>query len=121
MPVSVVRGHRDRILDEIIRSLEAFAEDHPTAKVDVYRWNSVSVRVRIVDPAFSEFSKAERSRLIWRKYLIGLSDEAQSDISSMTLLTPEEAPRSIANLEFDDPSVSEIAPLQRESQVATEG
>jgi len=108
MPINVIRGGRDPIVDEIVEAMGAFLTDHPSARIDLYRQDPVSVRVRVIDAAFSGLGKAERSRLIWRRYLGGLSDDAQSDISTMTLLAPEEISRSVANLDFED-----ALPLER--------
>jgi hypothetical protein len=44
----------------------------------------------------------ERNDRVW-KYLDGLSDDEQGDISMLVLLTPGETSRSPANLEFEDP------------------
>ena len=50
----------------------------------------MSVRVRIIDPAFREMSRADRSDLVWN-YFDALSEEVQSDISMLVLLTPSES------------------------------
>ena len=102
MAIHILRGRSDAILEAIIDALRAYEADHPEARIDLYRLNAVSVRVRIVDPSFANMTKVERSKRVW-KYLDALSDEVQSDLSTLILLTPEETKKSFANVEFDDP------------------
>ncbi len=102
MPISVTRGTSDEVIDRMIEALRAYEADHPNARMDLYRQNSVSVRVRIIDPDLAGLSKIDRSKEVW-KYLNSLPDEIQSDLSALILLTPEETRMSFANLEFDDP------------------
>jgi len=107
MPINIPRGEIDPILEEIVTVLRPYEVDHPRAKIDLYRQNSVSVRVRIIDPDFAGKSRPERSQAAWA-YLDRLTDEAQGDLSRVLLLTPEETQSSFANLEFDDPVPSEL-------------
>jgi hypothetical protein len=100
--VSIARGMTDQVLEQIKRCLETYLKDHASAEISLYRQNSVSVRVRIIDPQFDRMSRADRSDLVWN-YFDSLSDEVQSDISMLVLLTPSEVRRSMANLEFEDP------------------
>lgn len=83
-------------------ALQAYQQDHPAAEIDIYRQNSVSIRIRIVDPTLAALSKVDRSRLVW-KYFAALSEDLQSEISTLLLLTPEEIKLSFANFEFEDP------------------
>ena len=59
-----------------------YEADHPHAKIDLYRQNSVSVRVRIIDPDFVGYGRPQRSQQAWR-YLEKLPDDVQSDISTV--------------------------------------
>ncbi len=102
MSINITRGTSDEIMDQIIDSLKPYETDHPKARIDVYRLDSVSVRLRIIDPDFAGKDRVERSTPVW-KYFENLSEETQSDISMVVLVTPEEMPKSIANLEFEDP------------------
>lgn len=102
MGVTVPRGKTDETIDQIIHALRAYEADHPSAQIDVYRQNPVSVRVRIIDPVFAGMGKSHRSQMAW-KYLDQLPDEVHSDISTLLLLSPDETKMSFANLEFEDP------------------
>jgi len=61
----------------------------------------------VIDPSFDGMEKSDRHSRIW-DYLEKPSDGVQSDISMVVLLTPAETKRSLANLEFEDPSPSLI-------------
>ena len=107
MSISVPRGKSDEVIDRIIEALRAYEADHPNAQIDLYRQNSVSVRVRIIDPDLAGRNKIDRSKEAW-KYLNALPDEIQSDLSTLILLTPEETKMSFANVEFEDPIPSSL-------------
>lgn len=107
MAVNIPRGKPDAVINKIILVLEQYQKEYPKALVDLYRQNSVSVRVRIVNPDFAGLTKPERSGRVW-KYLSQLDEEAQGDISTVLLLTPDEMKMSFANFEFDDPIPSKL-------------
>jgi hypothetical protein len=107
MAIKIRRGQSDEVIEGMIEALRAYAADHPNASIELYRQNSVSVRVRIVDPDFEGCSKSDRHKEAW-KYLNSLDDEVQADLSSLILLTPQELDRSLANLEFEDPVSSNL-------------
>lgn len=107
MPVTIARGTTDGVIDAIRDALAGYEKDHPQARIDLYRQNSVSVRVRIIDPEFQGRSRSERSIDVWR-YFGGLVDDVQSDISTVLLLTPDETKLSFANLEYEQPIPSKL-------------
>lgn len=102
MPIDIPRGTSDGVIDRMTEALRAYEADHPNARIDLYRQNSVSVRVRIIDPDFVGRSRVDRHNEVWT-YLDALPEDIQSDLSSLILLTPEETGMSFANFEFDDP------------------
>jgi stress-induced morphogen len=102
MAIRVPRGESDASLESIKKALQSYQEDHPSAEIELYRQNSVSIRIRIIDPDFAGINRAERNDKVW-KYLDAISDDEQGDISMLVLLTPDETSRSMANLEFEDP------------------
>jgi stress-induced morphogen len=105
--IHVLRGRSDQTIDRIIEALRAYEADHPRAQIDLYRQNSVSVRVRIVDPDFAGRNKVERSKIVWN-YLRNLPEDVQADISMLVLLVPDETAMSFANLDFEDPIPSSL-------------
>jgi hypothetical protein len=84
------------------------------AKVEAYRYNSASIRVRVIDDRFVGKSKIERQRMV-DPILETLPEDTQCDIMLCLTLTNDEIndygmgnPYSLANLEFDDPSPSSL-------------
>lgn len=78
-------------------------------KTDAYRYNSASIRVRVIDPRFEGKSHAERDAMV-EPLLKQLPEEIQADIMNLLTLAPSErkklSRKSLANLEFEDPSPS---------------
>lgn len=107
MSVKILRGNSDEVVDKIVAALQQYKCDHPKSEIGVYRQNSVSVRVRIIDPEFEGLSKPQRSKMVW-EYLGTLTEEVQSDISTVVLLTAEEKKMSFANFEFENPVPSKL-------------
>jgi len=75
---------------------------------DAYRYNSASIRVRVVDKRFEGKTTEQRDAMV-EPLLEKLPQNTQADIINLLTLTPgEQAASSIANLEFDDPSPSRL-------------
>jgi stress-induced morphogen len=94
-------------MDQIIEALRAYEAGHPRSQNDLYRQNSVSIRIRIIDADLAGLNRVQRNKLIWR-YLDKIPEETQSDISALILLTPDETKMSFANFEFNDPVPSSL-------------
>ena len=97
----------DPELQEVLDSLAEYQDSHPNAQIDVRRQNSVSVRVRIIDEDFEGMDRVDREPTVW-KLLKTLPEDVFSNITMLLLLTPDEAPRSMANREFNDPIPSRL-------------
>ncbi len=78
-------------------------------KTDAYRYNSASIRIRIVDARFKEKSNEQRDDLV-EPLLEKLDESTQADIMNLLTLYPGETEKSVrafaANAEFEDPSPS---------------
>ncbi len=81
-------------------------------QVDAYRYNSASIRLRVIDPRFDGLPIAKRDAMV-EPILEQLPERTQADI--MTLLTiasaelkqtPKTFRQYSLNVEFDDPSPS---------------
>lgn len=106
LPIEI-RGKVDEALKLVEKSLLDHVTQHPEGQIVLYRQNSISIRIRVIDPCFANLRKSERHALIW-KHLACLPEETQGDISMVVLLTPGEVKESLANLEFEYPSPSLI-------------
>lgn len=81
-------------------------------RVDAYRYNSASIRVRVIDPRFESLSAEERDAMI-EPHLDLLPEETQADIMSLFVFAPSELQQTpktfrgfVRNTEFEDPSPS---------------
>jgi hypothetical protein len=98
----ILFGKPDRVLNQIVKVLEDYEHENQDATSTLYRQNSVSVRMRIIDPSFEGLCKIERSDVVWR-FLDRLPADIQSDITFLLLLAPSEVAESFANLDFERP------------------
>jgi hypothetical protein len=94
------------------RQVEDLLRDAGFEKVDAYRYNAASIRVRVVDSRFERLSLADRDAMV-EPYLDQLPERTQADIISLFTFAPselQEAPKTLRefmlNMEFDDPSPS---------------
>ena len=78
---------------------------------DAYRYNSASIRVRVIDPRFEGKSAEQRDDMV-EPLLEQLPRDIQADIMNLILLAPNEIANSLtkmlANAEFEDPSESTL-------------
>jgi hypothetical protein len=93
--------------DETRRVEAVLRKEFPNS--DAYRYNSASIRVRVIDPRFERMPVDERDAVI--EPLLGqLPGETQADIMNLILLSPSEIEascrKSLVNEEFEDPSES---------------
>jgi hypothetical protein len=88
------------------RQVEQAFQTHGFKKVHAYRYNSASIRVRIIDPRFKGKNHTRRFDMA-ETVIAQLPDELRSEITFLALLTPEEARDSTMNEEFENPSPPE--------------
>ncbi len=81
-------------------------------QVDAYRYNSASIRVRVVDPRFNGLSPEKRDAMV-EPHLERFPERTQADIISLFTFAPSELQQPLnhfkefmKNTEFDDPSPS---------------
>lgn len=81
-------------------------------QADAYRYNSASIRVRVIDPQFEGMSREQRDAMV-EPYLDMLPPETQRDIMTLFTFAPSDLNRTpmtlrqhMLNTEFDDPSPS---------------
>ena len=84
------RRSKDTTLQAIREALKPYEASHARARVEFKRQNSVSVRVRILDPDFEGLDRAAREDRVWA-LLDKLPAEVRADITMLLLLTPDEA------------------------------
>lgn len=81
-------------------------------QADAYRYNSASIRIRVIDKKFEGLSRIERDSLV-EKVIDTLPPETQSDIVTLFTFAPSELSvvpgsfrESMQNAEFESPSPS---------------
>jgi hypothetical protein len=107
MPIKLRTKRPDPVMKQIVEALKRYDNGHPRAATEVYRQNSVSVRIRVINPDFANLTRAQREEELW-KVLNQLPEEVAAEVSLLLLLTPEEAKKSFANFEFDNPIPSKL-------------
>jgi hypothetical protein len=90
-----------QVLDVLHREYNA---RHSKAKVDAYRYNKYSIRVRVLDPDLANIHLVDRSAMLWEILRKNLPKHVREQIDFFILLTPKEAKRSAMSKEFDDPT-----------------
>lgn len=100
---TVARGPRDQFVRRIRAVLEEYERLHPKAQSALYRQNSGSIRVRIVDPRFDGLSEGERHDQVWDFLAERLDEDDIQEISMLLLLTRKEVRSSFLNSEFESP------------------
>ena len=94
------------------RRVEDVLREAKFERVDAYRYNSASIRVRVIDPRFEGLPPAERDAMV-EPYLDQLPERTQADIVNLFTFAPSEVEdphktlkEYLLNTEFEDPSPS---------------
>lgn len=92
--------------------IERLLQEAGFEKVDAYRYNAASIRVRVIDPRFEGKSVEKRHAMVER-HLAKLPEDIQRDILMLLTFAPSEMESQNKglkqfwlNLEFEDPSPS---------------
>jgi len=94
------------------RQVEEILRNGGFQQVDAYRYNSASIRVRVIDPRFEGLSPEKRDEMV-EPHLAKLPERTQADIMNLFTFAPSELRQTaktfrqfLLNSEFDDPSPS---------------
>jgi stress-induced morphogen len=91
----------DRYINQIKRALRGYEAAHPSAQIVLYRENSASVSIRVIDPDFADMDRVDRHDLVWT-VLEKLDQKVLGHITILLPLTPDEASNSLLSKTFDD-------------------
>jgi hypothetical protein len=98
------RGKGDRQVRQVQDILDReYHPKHSRSRIDVYRYNECSIRIRILDPGFAKIDRLRRVDVVW-DILEKLPDELVSQIDMVLPLTVKESKESASNFEFEYPS-----------------
>jgi hypothetical protein len=88
------------------RRIEDFLRAQGFEQVDAYRYNSASIRVRVIDSRFEGMSSPEREDLIF-PIIDRLPKRTREDILLLLIMAPSErrgrTRHLLVNLEFENP------------------
>src|SRR5262245_2756426 len=94
------------------RKVEEVLREAGFKQVDAYRYNSASIRVRVIDKRFEGLSPEQRDAMV-EPHLEELPERTQADIMNLFTFAPSELKQGAKtgrefqlNTEFDDPSPS---------------
>lgn len=111
MTHTTTRSWEARRTDET-RMVERVLRDAAFEKVDAYRYNSASIRVRVIDERFEGMPAEKRDAMV-EPYLDKLPERTQGDIMNLFTFAPSELQRTprtfrefLMNAEFEEPSPS---------------
>ena len=105
---TITRGPTDELLLQLKGALDAYERDNPTAIATLYRQNSASIRVRIVDDGFIGLSRGERQKRVWGFLSDRVPQDDLEEVSVLLLISQAEQNSSFLNSEFNDPVSSGI-------------
>ena len=97
----------DSQVQQVEAVLAEYKKSHPNSRIKARRQNSVSIRVRIIDPDFEGTDRVDREPAVWTA-LNTLPEDIFTSITMLLLLAPKEVESSLANLEFNDPIPSRL-------------
>lgn len=76
------------------RHVESFLEDAGFEQVDAYRFNSASIRIRVIDPRFEGLADEKRDAVV-APFLKKLPAETRTDVLFLLPLAPSELPEAV--------------------------
>ncbi len=110
---TVVRNWESKRTKET-RMVEDALQTAGFEQVDAYRYNSASIRVRVIDSRFEGLPAEKRDRMV-ETHLDKLPERTQADIVSLFTFAPSEIKDASANFrefllnqEFEKPSQSKL-------------
>jgi stress-induced morphogen len=105
---TITRGASDAYVLRIKDALEEYERLHPGAAASLYRQNSASIRIRIIDERFARVSKGDRHDQVWDFLANQLDEDTLQEISVLALLSPKETASSFWNEDFENPQPSQL-------------
>lgn len=104
----VLHGSSDRIVADLKDALDQYERQHRGAKAALYRRNSASVRIRVIDRRFEGMARSERHDRVWKFLAARVPEDSLAEVSQLIALPPGEQADSFANLEFEKPTPSTL-------------
>ena len=97
----VIQGDADAAVEAIRDALDAYETEHSGADASLYRQNSASIRLRVVDRRFEGMTKSRRHADVWDYLAARVPEDFLADVSLVLAVAPSELKMSFANFEFE--------------------
>jgi stress-induced morphogen len=105
---TVTQGNADAEVQSLKDALDAYEAAHPGADAALYRQNSASIRLRVIDRRFEGMTKSRRHAYVWDFLAARVPEDTLADISLVLAVAPAELRDSFANFEFEQPIPSRL-------------
>jgi hypothetical protein len=99
MSIAKTEAPLDLVAQQILDAVKPYQDVHTHAEIEVGRSNPASVGLRIIDNDFHGMNRVDRENAIW-PLIANLSEEVQSELSMLVLVTQDEKKTSLASLTF---------------------
>jgi hypothetical protein len=96
-----------KLAPDLVKIARALARNFPPEAIKIYRYNSASIRVRVIDERFLGRSIVDRENEVL-PLIRQLPEDIQAQITVLLLLAPSETAESFMNVEFEDPTPSRL-------------
>jgi hypothetical protein len=98
---------RTRETKKIERIIDERYPNCPKEVPRAYRYNSASLRIRVVDERFKGLNRSQREKIVM-PLIRTLPEETQQDVMVLLILAPDELNDSLMNREYEHPSGSDL-------------
>jgi len=98
----------DAPVQKIKKALDEYEAQHTGAEAALYRQNTASIRVRVIDRLFEGMTKSRRHDMVWEFLAARVDADTLAEVSLLLAIAPAELRSSLMNYEFDDPSASQL-------------
>jgi hypothetical protein len=103
---TITRGSHDVSAQKVKDILDDYEREHSGAAAEVFRLDTYSIWIRIIDERFKGWSRGKRHHTAWPFIADRLTDDEIQEVAFLLLLSPDERPESIMSAEFDNPMPS---------------
>ncbi len=105
---TVTQGTIDVEVRALKNALDAYEAEHSGAEASLYRQNTASIRLRVIDRRFEGMTKSRRHAEVWDFLAVRVPEDMLADISLVLTVAPAELKNSFANFEFEQPTPSRL-------------
>jgi stress-induced morphogen len=105
---TITQGNADAEVKSLKDALDEYETAHPGAEAAIYRQNSASIRLRVIDHRFEGMTKSRRHADVWDFLAERVPKDTLADVSLVLAVAPAELRHSFANFDFEQPTPSHV-------------